>query len=332
MSESGAVRGGFRMTLEGASFGVLSAHASALVAAAVELPVLAGFLLASSVLRIRRSRPGGFRLHVEQSDGWPGLLLDVGLAALVAVWLASASTGNRTLGPTAWSLQVIPWLVALSALLTHYTHARRGPFDATRGTARLLLAVGLVLTPVATLLSPIAPHHWVLTALAASGVVRFLELARRVLIHLDSTGVVRENRLVLMGKGSALRNAIAALVATSLDFSVFSLLVRMSVCTPPTATFVGAAAGGLLNFLVNKSWTFDASGRGRTMARRYLTVSAASAALNASLVLVLLWVPNQHVTVVWLVARGLVFLGWNYPLQRDYVFAHRGRPQLYSEP
>jgi putative flippase GtrA len=144
-------------------------------------------------------------------------------------------------------------------------------------------------------------------------------------MQLDSKGVVRGYRLILSGKGGATRNAMAALTATAVDFALFSALVAVA-CSPPLATLLGAALGGIVNFTVNRTWTFDASGSKRTMARRYVVVSAVSAALNAGVVAALLWIPNQHVTICWLVARGLIFLGWNYPLHRDYVFAHGGRP------
>src|SRR5690606_12363278 len=137
-----------------------------------------------------------------------------------------------------------------------------------------------------------------------------------------AAGVVQHPRLVLIGKGGAARNATAALLATTADFTVFSALVTLGAASPPAATFVGAACGGVINFTLNKCWTFTSSGSSATMFRRYSRVSTTSALLNPRLVAALLWIPAQHVTIAWLIARALIFLGWNYPLQRDYVFAH----------
>jgi putative flippase GtrA len=181
-----------------------------------------------------------------------------------------------------------------------------------------------------TTLQQFNPLHIAFAAFAVLGVVQLLKLARALLMRVDSAGVVRGTRLILIGKGSAVRNATAAALATGADYSVFSSLVALTACGPPVATFIGAACGGMINFTLNRNWTFSASGSNRTMARRYVTVSAGSALLNAGLVAAFLWIPNQNLSLVWVVARGLVFLGWNYPLQRDYVFAHTKRGQAQS--
>jgi putative flippase GtrA len=169
----------------------------------------------------------------------------------------------------------------------------------------------------------ISAGGWILVCLVVWYAVHLLSVARKTLVFVAAAGVVAQTRLALHGKGSALRNAIAALVATGVDFCVFSVLIALGAWLPPVATFMGAAIGGLVNFVLNKTWTFSASGSTSTMARRYVTVSATSALLNSAVVLVLMWLPLPHATLAWLIARGLVFLGWNFPLQRDYVFSHR---------
>lgn len=292
-------------------------------AAAVALALLgqlaaSGALLLASTFDVGQTGP---RLKLGSDSATSRLrpFLDLGLtAALIAgqTWGPSRSTLHGT-GP--WSLAGLSLVVA---------GARTVAPKASAGSAtiaRALLAAALVLAPVATLVAQIPPSAWAITAATAWAAVHLLSQGRTTLMHLDSKGVVRGYRLILRGKGGATRNAMAALTATAVDFALFSALVAVG-CSPPLATLLGAALGGIVNFTVNRTWTFDASGSKRTMARRYVVVSAVSAALNAGVVAALLWIPNHHVTICWLVARGLIFLGWNYPLHRDYVFAHGGRP------
>lgn len=276
----------------------------------------AGALLLASAIELGRAgqRP---KLASDSATSRLRPFLDLGLtAALIAgqTWGPSRTTLHGT-GP--WSLAGLSLVVA---------GARTVAPKATTSSAamaRALLAAALVLAPVATAVAHIPPSAWAITAATAWAAVHVLSQARATLMYLDSKGVVRGYRLILSGKGGATRNAMAALIATALDFALFSALVAVG-CSPPLATLLGAALGGIVNFTVNRTWTFDASGSNRTMARRYIVVSAVSAALNASVVAALLWIPDQHVTICWLVARGLIFLGWNYPLHRDYVFAHGG--------
>ncbi|HEU4538786.1 MAG TPA: GtrA family protein, partial [Polyangiaceae bacterium] len=60
--------------------------------------------------------------------------------------------------------------------------------------------------------------------------------------------------------------------------------------------------------------------RGRE-ATRFAFVSGSSALLNAGGVAVVLLLPRVDYRVAWAVARGVIFVTWNYPLMRDYVFA-----------
>lgn len=288
-------------------------------------PALGGAVLLASALVLQRAP-----LKIRQRNDGPYRrfrpVLDLAFIALLVVPALLQAKRDALGGNSAWLLLgLLPLSIAALVVLLPPKARQSLTNDSNSGEfARVLLGALLSLTPLASVLG-ISAEHWGLTALMAWGVVQVLGPARRLLMHLDSTGVVRNSRLILSGKGSALRNAAAALTATSLDFALFSSLTALAWCSPPLATLLGAAAGGIVNFTVNRTWTFDASGSNRTMARRYLMVSGTSAALNASLVLVLLWIPGQNVTIVWLVARGLVFLGWNYPLHRDYVFAHGGR-------
>lgn len=280
---------------------------------------LAGALLVLSTLKRRSRNRSGPKLCPRPAAAGTSAMLDMLFAASVA---ASLTGGGLQESPA----RALFWLpVALAPLGAVITWARRADqaTDATPQAARLLLGIGLLLAPVAVTLYSINKGYWTLVCCFTWFAVHLLSVGRKVLVFFDAKGVVQQTRLVLHGKGSALRNAVAAAVATGLDFSVFSVLVALHTLSPAIATFIAAATGGLVNFLLNKRWTFSASGSTRTMLRRYVTVSGTSALLNATVVGILLWLPLPDATLAWVIARGLVFLSWNFPLQRDYVFSHR---------
>lgn len=118
------------------------------------------------------------------------------------------------------------------------------------------------------------------------------------------------------------RHQVASLVATAADFTVMTLLVECLGVAPETATFGGALFGAVINFTLNRRYTFRSAGRNaaRTEAFRYSLVSGASAILNAT---------GEYIGTKWLDAPYLlvrvlvsvaVSLGWNYPLHRSFVF------------
>ena len=130
------------------------------------------------------------------------------------------------------------------------------------------------------------------------------------------------------GQGSLLRNGVAGGVATAADFAFVSLLVSATPASMPVATFWGCAVGAVVNFYVNRYWAFASRLAYGQALFRYAVVSAASAVLNSGLVAVLLWLTSASDAVGWVAARALVFVGWNYPLHRLWVFpagSHTGR-------
>lgn len=121
---------------------------------------------------------------------------------------------------------------------------------------------------------------------------------------------------------SFLRSALTSSIATASDFVAASLLHRLSA-PPYAATILGCMVGGAVAFSLNRTWAFHARDeRKRTQLVRFLFVWATSALLNAAGVTLLL-LPGGQFTYAWLATRGLVYLAWNYPLLRWYVFRPR---------
>lgn len=116
------------------------------------------------------------------------------------------------------------------------------------------------------------------------------------------------------------RYAATSALATATDFALAYCLHRFAA-SAALATFVGCVAGGGVAFALSRRWTFQAgSGRALPQLLRFLFVWATSALLNSTGVPALLpWVGSF--AVAWAFVRAAVYLGWNYPLSRWFVFA-----------
>ena len=107
---------------------------------------------------------------------------------------------------------------------------------------------------------------------------------------------------------------------TGVDFALANLLFFGLGLHGAAATGAAAVGGGVVSFLLSRIWAFRAtSGSFSIQLDRYVFASAATAALNAGGVALLLLL-NAPFPVSWLLTRALVFVCWSYPVQRDFVF------------
>jgi len=127
-----------------------------------------------------------------------------------------------------------------------------------------------------------------------------------------------------LGRGGILRNATAGVVATAIDFAIVVALVQVGGLKPWLATAVGACAGGVLNFAINRIWAFAAHGPVLAQAGRYFFVSFSGMLLNAGGVAIMASLPDLDYRAGWGLVRVAVFSAWMYPLFRDYVFVRSG--------
>jgi putative flippase GtrA len=124
------------------------------------------------------------------------------------------------------------------------------------------------------------------------------------------------------------RHQLASGVATTADFALMTSLVEFFALAPATAALSGAVLGALINFTLNRRYTFRtvAQSPAGAEARRYVLVSSASALLNSG---------GEYIGTKWLSAPYLlvrvvvsvaVSLGWNFPLHRSWVFQSAASP------
>jgi putative flippase GtrA len=129
-------------------------------------------------------------------------------------------------------------------------------------------------------------------------------------------------------KGSVIwqwvRHHTTSLLSTVVDYSVMIGCVEIGHIGPVTATGFGAACGAVTNFLVNRSFTYRATGRRMSgQARRFILVSGVSLALNAAGEYLFHVVLGLHYMLARVIVATAVSNAWNYPMLRFFVFSAR---------
>ncbi len=118
------------------------------------------------------------------------------------------------------------------------------------------------------------------------------------------------------------RSVLTSLFTTALDFATLTGLVEGFGVDYVLATWLGTVVGSLSNFTINRVWAFDA--RDRPHAGQFLRFVVAQAA--ASLWHTLgVWSLTHFLGIPYLgskvITSAVVYLGWNYPMNRWFVFA-----------
>ena len=119
---------------------------------------------------------------------------------------------------------------------------------------------------------------------------------------------------------------MSASAASCVDFGLAISLTYLELLTYGYANIVGVVCGGLTNFMLNSRYVFSQTGRGKkALAERYLVVWIGSMLLNGGGTNLLTWLAggkSYFVIVKCLVALAVAF-GFNYPLQRGWVFRQK---------
>ena len=127
------------------------------------------------------------------------------------------------------------------------------------------------------------------------------------------------------------RNAQTSLLTTALDFGALMLLVEIFGVNYVLATWIVTIVGALSNFAINRSWAFaDSDGRAHWQLARFVPVQAGSSLLQTAGVWFLTGFGGLPYLGSKLAVSVTVFLGWNYPLNRFFVF-RRPRPAVSRE-
>jgi putative flippase GtrA len=117
------------------------------------------------------------------------------------------------------------------------------------------------------------------------------------------------------------RSQIASALATAADYAVLFGLTEYFHVWYVISVALGALAGGITNFLINRHWSFQAhDGHVHRQALRYTVVSGLSLLLNTLGV----WGMTEYFKIHYSISVVIISLGvgffFNFPLHRSYVF------------
>jgi putative flippase GtrA len=120
---------------------------------------------------------------------------------------------------------------------------------------------------------------------------------------------------------SFVRNTLTSVFTTALDFVTLVALVELAGVHYVFATFCGTVVGATSNFFINRHWSFEASGgRAHWQMVRFLPVQAGSSALHTLGVWFLTDVGSLPYFDSKVAVSIVVYLIWNYPMNRNFVF------------
>jgi putative flippase GtrA len=116
---------------------------------------------------------------------------------------------------------------------------------------------------------------------------------------------------------------VGGVVATLLDVSLLAILVKHGVAIG-VAAFFAAAAGAVMNFVLNKYIAFrDRSPVTLQQLSRFGAVAVATAMLMAVAMHVVAVKLGVHFLLAKAICAAIVFAIWTFPAQRRLVFARR---------
>jgi len=120
------------------------------------------------------------------------------------------------------------------------------------------------------------------------------------------------------------RSLVTSLITTVLDFGTLVGLTELAGVNYVLATWIGTVVGSLANFTINKVWAFYAADAPALPAlTRFAVVQAGASGLHTAGVWLLTRFLRLPYPISKLVVAAAVYLGWNYPLNRWFVFRRR---------
>ena len=114
---------------------------------------------------------------------------------------------------------------------------------------------------------------------------------------------------------------LIALLATGVDFGVTWLLVNQAGAPKLAASITGNICGGVTHFMISRSWVFSAQEQKWVgQLNRYVLVWIGNLVLNALGVWLLMEYAGLKVMPAKTITAVLVAVGYNYTLQKRFVF------------
>ena len=109
-------------------------------------------------------------------------------------------------------------------------------------------------------------------------------------------------------------------VGTMAHYGLLVLLVEMLGVNSVAASTAGATLGALVNYVLNRRYTFRSEKRHREALTKFLVIAASGLALNASFMLIFVETLGLYYLVAQVLSTGLVLV-WNFIGNRFWTFS-----------
>lgn len=121
------------------------------------------------------------------------------------------------------------------------------------------------------------------------------------------------------------RSQVSSLLATAADWGLLFSLTELAHVWYVIAVPCGTLTGGITNFAINRIWSFEArDAHWHGQALRYALTSGGSMLLNTGGVYLLTELAHIHYSLSVVIIGLAVGWGFNYPMQRHFVFRSQG--------
>lgn len=302
---------------------VLVGLASGVAVAAGRFALGGWLFIASGILDTLDGRVARARGEVTAAGGALDSVLDRYADSAILVGLAWYYRDS-------WILLLVLGALVGSAMVP-YVRAKSEVLGVAQRGGLMGRAERVVYMGVATALSPVLeavvnpgdphPRHWL--AVCGIGLVAVLANLTALQRLAGLLRVLRPPRPPTQRSRRSILflSAAAAAAATGIDYLAVVAMVEFAALPPMLATLLGALLGGTSNFALNRAITFRSDRPLVGQAGRYAWVSGSSALLNAAGVALFALHPAIGYRLAWWIVRGAVWLTWNLPLQRDFVFS-----------
>jgi putative flippase GtrA len=118
-----------------------------------------------------------------------------------------------------------------------------------------------------------------------------------------------------------LKAQFTSLSASLVDYSTTMLLAYVCAVNKQHASMAGLIAGGIFHFTISRRWVFDAVDKNRyVQMARYLLVWIGNFLLNMGGLYLMLHYTPIELYISKIVVSVAVGLGYNYVLQKNFVF------------
>lgn len=112
------------------------------------------------------------------------------------------------------------------------------------------------------------------------------------------------------------------LLATATHFATLALVVEYAIAGPVAASTLGAIAGAVVSYLLNRAFTFESTRSHAGAVPRFMVVALVSFALNALLMELLVHQLGIFYLAAQVITTGLTMM-WTFFGYRIWAFAHR---------